>query len=262
VAARDRRWAQGNLQHMKIVAARGLHWASRLHLVQGIMSYLASPIWLLLLLFGLTLATIARYTTPDYFPDSFSLFPAWPVFDPERALRLFGLTLAVLYLPRVLGLALALKDREMRESCGGVRGLLSSFVAETVLSALISPVMMLIHSRFVADILMGRDSGWNAQNRDEAAIPLKALLGRHAVHMAMGIAFGALAFSISLQIFLWFLPIVAGLVLSPLVSWATALPRLGHWLWRKNVFRIPEERDGPHRVEPARVSEPRLQAAE
>ncbi len=52
LAARDRRWAQGNLQHIKIVGAKGLHWVSRVHLIQGIMSYLASPLWLMLLMAG------------------------------------------------------------------------------------------------------------------------------------------------------------------------------------------------------------------
>ena len=46
VAIRDRRWAQGNLQHMKIIGASGLSFASRLHLGIGIMSYLSSPLWL------------------------------------------------------------------------------------------------------------------------------------------------------------------------------------------------------------------------
>jgi membrane glycosyltransferase len=61
LAGRDRRWCQGNLQHMKIVGARGLHWASRVHLIQGIMSYLASPLWLMLLAAGLVLSAIAQY---------------------------------------------------------------------------------------------------------------------------------------------------------------------------------------------------------
>ena len=61
---------------------------SRVHLIQGIMSYLASPLWLMLLVAGLGLAIVARYTEPNYFPDGFSLFPAWPVFDPELALAL------------------------------------------------------------------------------------------------------------------------------------------------------------------------------
>ncbi len=46
---RDRRWAQGNLQHARVILAQGLKLPSRLHLAMGIMSYLASPLWLLLL---------------------------------------------------------------------------------------------------------------------------------------------------------------------------------------------------------------------
>ena len=35
VAVRDRRWAQGNFQHLRIVRASGLPWVSRLHLAMG-----------------------------------------------------------------------------------------------------------------------------------------------------------------------------------------------------------------------------------
>ena len=241
LAARDRRWAQGNLQHMKIIGARGLHWISRVHLVQGIMSYLASPLWLLLLVAGMGLASVARYAEPNYFPDGFSLFPAWPVFDPELALRLFSLTAIVLYLPKLLGLVLAVRDRALRQGCGGVSGLLKSVLAETLLSIFLSPVMMLIQSRFVLDVFLGRDSGWNAQNRDAHAIPFGTLLRRHALHVVAGIGCGVLAFTISWATFLWFLPIVAGLVTAPVVSWATGLSSFGQWLRHVNVFRIPEE---------------------
>jgi len=265
VATRDRRWCQGNLQHMKIVTARGLHWVSRVHLIQGIMSYLASPLWLMLLLAGLALASVARYTEPNYFPDGFSLFPAWPVFDPELALRLFAVTAVVLYLPKFLGLILALGNRDMREGCGGIAGLFKSLVAEIFLSMILSPVMMLIQSRFVLDVFLGRDSGWNTQNRDAQAIPFLHLLQRHWVHMATGSAFGGIAAMISWATFLWFLPIATGLILAPLVSWSTALPQFGRWLWEANVFRIPEEQEQtgteaefPAETEPEIV----LQAAE
>src|SRR6185295_5913277 len=66
-AARDRRWCQGNLQHARIIGARGLHWISRFHLVSGIFSYAASPLWLLLMVAGLALAVQAHFTPPDYF---------------------------------------------------------------------------------------------------------------------------------------------------------------------------------------------------
>ena len=241
LATRDRRWAQGNLQHIKIVGAKGLHWVSRVHLVQGIMSYLASPLWLMLLLAGLMLATVARHATPNYFPESFSLFPVWPVFDPELALRLFAITFGVLYLPKLLALVLALRDSELRKGCGGTFGLIKSVLAETFVSMLLSPVMMLIQSRFVADVLLGRDSGWDAQNRDDQAMPLAECTAKHAMHVAAGIGFAVLSFHISWATFLWLAPIAAALVLSPLVSWSSGLPELGRRMWHWNVFRIPEE---------------------
>ena len=266
IATRDRRWAQGNLQHIKIVGAKGLYWLSRVHLIQGIMSYLASPLWLMLLVAGLALATVARHAQPNYFPDGFSLFPVWPVFDPELALRLFGITFGVLYLPKLLALVLALFNRDLRKGCGGVAGLLNSVIVETFVSMLLSPVMMLIQSRFVADVLLGRDSGWNAQNRDDQALPLKDCAAKHAMHVAAGIGFAVLAFHISWATFLWLLPIASALMLSPLVSWATGLPGFGRALWHWNVFRIPEEAAHAPKELPEPIDElspePLLKAAE
>ena len=241
LAVRDRRWAQGNLQHMKIVGAKGLHWVSRVHLIQGIMSYLASPLWLMLLLAGLMLATVARHATPNYFPDSFSLFPSWPVFDPELALKLFAITFGVLYLPKLLALVLALTDAELRKGCGGVFGLIKSVVAESFVSMLLSPVMMHLQARVVADVFLGRDSGWNAQNRDDQAMPLGQCAKAHAQHVLAGLGFAVLSFHISWATFLWLAPIAGALVLSPLVSWSSGLPSLGRKMWHWNVFRIPEE---------------------
>src|SRR6202042_2078774 len=36
MAIRDRRWCQGNLQHMAVLPARGLYWLSRMHMLVGI----------------------------------------------------------------------------------------------------------------------------------------------------------------------------------------------------------------------------------
>ena len=47
---RDRRWCQGNLQHLRLLNIKGLRPASRAHLLTGAMAYLASPLWLTLLL--------------------------------------------------------------------------------------------------------------------------------------------------------------------------------------------------------------------
>lgn len=241
LAARDRRWSQGNLQHIKLLNVKGLHWVSRLHFLQGIMSYLASPLWLFLLMTGLVLSTVAKYAQPDYFPEGFTLFPAWPVFDPERALRLFTLTMAVLFVPKILGVIAAIFDPVLRRGCGGVTGLIKSLFAESILSALLSPIMMLIQSGFVLDILLGRDSGWKAQKRTEEAPPFSELLYKHAWHIVAGVLIGVLAFLITTKTFLWLSPIVLGLALSAVVSWGTGLVSVGRRAQEWNVFRIPEE---------------------
>ena len=70
LSARDRRWCQGNLQHMRVIGAAGLHPATRQHFATGVFSYLASPLWLFQLLVGLTLALQAHYIRPEYFTDA------------------------------------------------------------------------------------------------------------------------------------------------------------------------------------------------
>jgi membrane glycosyltransferase len=186
------------------------------------------------------------------------------VFDPELALRLFAITFVVLYLPKLLALILALKDSELRKGCGGTVGLFKSVLAETFVSMLLSPIMMLIQSRVVADVMIGRDSGWNAQNRDDQAMPFKACARVHAAHVVAGLAFGVLAFHISWATFLWLAPIAGALMLSPLVSWSTGLPEFGRKLWHWNVFRIPEEapRKADDMVVDVAQPEPLLEAAQ
>ncbi len=108
LAARDRRWCQGNLQHARVLGARGFHMASRQHFITGIMGYVASPLWMAQLLVGIVLVLQATYIRPEYFTQDFSLFPAWPRFDAQRALDLFGVTMAVLLAPKLFGLLIAL----------------------------------------------------------------------------------------------------------------------------------------------------------
>ncbi|MGC1521309.1 MAG: glucans biosynthesis glucosyltransferase MdoH, partial [Steroidobacteraceae bacterium] len=83
IAVRDRRWAQGNLQHMKIIGSTGLSFISRLHLGVGIMSYLSSPLWLVMLGIGFALAIQSHLIRPEYFSHDFQLFPTWPRFNVE-----------------------------------------------------------------------------------------------------------------------------------------------------------------------------------
>jgi membrane glycosyltransferase len=240
-AERDRRWCQGNLQHSRIVPAAGLHWLSRLHLVMGIMSYLASPIWLLFIVLGILLALQAHFLRPAYFPKGFTLFPTWPIFDPERALRLFVCTMAVLLMPKVFGYILLLKDRQTLRRCGGALRAALSVLVETVLSSLIAPVMMLMQSAAVLGIATGRDAGWKAQRRDDGSIPFRELVRRHRSHTICGVLLAGIAYSVSPVLLAWMSPVVLGLVLAIPVSALTGWPALGQAVRRLGLLVTPEE---------------------
>jgi membrane glycosyltransferase len=240
-AERDRRWCQGNLQHSRIVPAAGLHWLSRLHLVMGIMSYLASPVWLLFIVLGILLALQAHFLRPAYFPKGFTLFPTWPIFDPERALRLFVCTMAVLLMPKVFGYILLLKDRQTLRRCGGALRAALSVLVETILSSLIAPVMMLMQSAAVLGIATGRDAGWKAQRRDDGSIPFRELVRRHRSHTICGVLLAGIAYSVSPVLLAWMSPVALGLVLAIPVSALTGWPALGQAVRRLGLLVTPEE---------------------
>jgi membrane glycosyltransferase len=251
LAARDRRWCQGNLQHARLIAARGFVWATRQHFATGILGYLASPLWMMQLIVGIVLVLQSHYIRPEYFTAEFSLFPAWPRFDYERALRLFELTIAILLAPKFLGLILALFDGPTRRGSGGAFALIASTILEIVVSAAIAPIMMLIQSGSVAQILSGRDTGWNPQRRDDGSIPFGSIARRHRAHALLGLVTLFAAALISPSLVLWMSPTIAGLVLSIPLSWASGQLWLGLGLKRIGLLRTPEETSPPEVVERA-----------
>ncbi len=262
VAIRDRRWCQGNLQHSRILFARGLRMASRQHLASGIMSYLASPIWLAQLGVGILLVLQSYYIRPEYFTDEFSMLPDFPRFDAERALALLGVTMAVLLAPKVFGLLLALKDRSIRSSSGGGLRLILSFLVEMVFSALIAPIMMVIQTGSVLRILTGSDSGWNPQARDDGSIPFSAIVRRHKMHAVLGLATLLTALLISPSLAAWMSPTIAGLFLAIPLSWMSGQRSIGLWLRHRGLLLIPEETDPPRNATRARELRPELEATQ
>ena len=221
LAVRDRRWCQGNLQHIAILPARGLHWISRLHLLSGIASYLTAPLWLLFLLASILITLQARFVLPDYFPNvGKSLFPVWPVIDPVRAMWMFVGTMGLLLTPKLLGFLVVLTRGAERRGCGGSLRLLAGLLLETLISGLLAPVVMLTQAAAVVAIFAGRDSGWKPQHRDDGAPPLGETVRRYRGHTTLGVAMGSAAWLVSPSLALWMSPVVLGLVLAiPLALW-------------------------------------------
>ncbi|MFI4889245.1 MAG: glucans biosynthesis glucosyltransferase MdoH [Steroidobacterales bacterium] len=244
IAVRDRRWAQGNLQHLKIITAAGLSFTSRVHLGIGIMSYLSSPLWLLLLGIGFALALQAHLIRPEYFSRDFQLFPTWPVFNTELMTALFWFSMVVLLTPKLIGLIRALFSKRIRQGGGGVIGVSASIVLETVLSALYAPILMLIQSRHVFEVFLGRDSGWKAQRREGGSSWREAWLF-HKRHMFISCVAAVIVGFLSPALLAWVSPALLGLFLSVPLSQISGSRSIGRALATVGLLRTPEELHPP-----------------
>ena len=253
-AVRDRRWCQGNIQHLGVLPARGLHWVSRLHLLTGIGSYITSPLWLLFLLVGIFISLQAQFIRPEYFSER-SLFPQWPAQDPVRARWVFFGTMAILLVPKVLGYLVLLRSPPERRSCGGALRAFVSVMVETLISGLIAPVMMLLQSRSILEIAMGRDSGWQPQRRDGGKLSVREYVRAYLWPTGLGLLLAACAYAVSFSLFLWMTPVVIGLLLAiPLAIW-TASPRAGACVGSLGLLLTPEDTKPPKVLRRAGVLE-------
>ena len=241
---RDRRWCQGNLQHAKVVGARGLHWISRMHMMIGIGHYFTAPMWAMLMLIGIAIPLQG---------DSINLAAEIP-FSPARywhaqgqsgVIWVFAFTMGVLLAPKFLGYLALLLDPQERRGCGGGVRAFASILLETVLAALMAPVVMYLQSRGVAEVLAGKDSGWDAQQRDDGKISWIALIKGYGGLSLFGLAAGIVAYVVSPSLAAWMAPVVIGMVLAVPVVALTSLRSAGEALQRMGIFSIPEERSPP-----------------
>jgi membrane glycosyltransferase len=243
---RDRRWCQGNLQHGAVLPARGLHWVSRWHLLMGIGHYFTSPMWAMLMLIGLAIPLeSAGFSWGSLSVPGFSPAEYWHQQNPERFLWVFILTMAVLLAPKFMGYLTLFFDRDTRRRCGGAIRAGMSMVLETLLAALMAPVTMYVQSRGLAEVLAGKDSGWDAQRRDDGSVPLTSLVRSYGGLSLLGVLAGVMAYLISPSLAAWMGPVIVGLVLSIPIVVMTSSRRAGLWLRRIGLFVIPEETSPP-----------------
>ncbi|MGA7800279.1 MAG: glucans biosynthesis glucosyltransferase MdoH [Gammaproteobacteria bacterium] len=241
--ARDRRWAKGNLQHLWLLLfGRRIRFAHRMAFLNGIMSYFSSPLWLAFLVL-VSIETTRFVLWPiNYFPSGHQLFPLWPQWHPEWALRLAGSTVALLFVPKLLALTDMALSRQTR-GFGGLPGALASAVTETVVSSLLAPIRMLAHSRFVAGALLNISLHWAGQNRS-AEIPWSAALVTQGPGSVIAVLWAAFAFWLKPLFFLWTLPVSLPLALAAPTTVLLSRVRTGQRLRRLGLLTVPEEREG------------------
>ena len=248
-AKRDRRWTQGNLQHSRVLAFPGLHPLSRVHLLTGIISYVSSPMWLALLLLSSIVSAVEASKKPQYFlPGLRSLFPSWPQIRHGEITALMVLTLVVLLLPKVLGAILLTRDRPLLRQFGGGPRLVASLFVEQLFSVLLAPSMMLFHSTFVVQTLLGKAVSWNAQGRTDRGVTLREAFARQKWHLLLGLVWGAAMLRLAPQFFWWLTPVLVGLVGSVLVTAWTSRTSAGRLARRMGLLLTPAETAPPREL--------------
>jgi len=245
-AKRDRRWCQGNLQHVMVLGARGMHGISRLHLIQGIFGYLASPLWLAFLLtfYWMWLVTreigLSQITVHSWMADL-------DLGASEHAFLVFLLCMGVLLVPRVLAIIDAFFDPVRRRAFGGMAHILVGVLSETAFSTLHAPLQMLWHTRFVFTILRGRTIDWGTQTRTADGTTWTYAIEQQWWQTVIGLASGGVILWLMPNTFVWFLPLFIGMVLAiPLsvltsrVSWGDAAKEFGLFLTPEETATPPE----------------------
>jgi membrane glycosyltransferase len=245
-AARDRRWAQGNLQHMKVLTMPQLYWLNRLHMITGILSYATSPMWFGVLVLSSIITCQEAIQGYQYFESgTHTLFPVWPEYRDGEIAALLLATIVVLLLPKVLGATLAFMHGARRRAFGGGLRLVLSLLIEQVFSMLLAPPMMVFHSTFVLTTLAGKPVTWNAQDRGDRGVSFGDALARHRWQILLGIVWGAVILTFAPRFIWWMMPVLAGLLLSAFLTMISSRADLGVALRRLGLLLTPEETSPP-----------------
>ncbi len=254
---RDRRWCQGNLQHLWLIFARKLPFSVRMHLFMGIMAYLGSPIWFLFLALGTWVAWDRAFSGLSRLPFDGYVARWFHINGVQQALYITIVIFFLLFLPKILAVIGGIFNGTIRRSFGGGFRILFGALFETFISMLLAPCIMAAHSVMVLSIILGRAVGWGNQNRETDGTSWGDAFRFHAVQTSVGIVWTGIAFwigygphyydgvPISFFFLAWMTPILLGLLLAAPVSVWTSRARYGRALARHKLLSTPEEINPP-----------------
>ncbi len=233
---RDRRWCQGNIQHLWLVFAKGWHPMSRVNFLHGILSYVSSLLWF----FFLTLVTyLAATPTAHTAPQALLA---------EKIL--LGVTVMLIFLPKtVILLDEVITGRMFKPLRLRFLTFISSLL-DTVIFTLMAPVLMVFHSRFVIYTLIGKSVSWITQRRKiDGGIAWAEIIFTFVSVTLLGLAWAAIGAAIGMRLgsfafLVWISPILLSLVVSIPVA---ALVSAG-WSGRRLGFLLTPEEHAPPTV--------------
>ncbi len=202
-ASRERRWCQGNLQHARLLQHPGLRPVGRFHLAYGVMHYISGPLVVLFL----ALATLDAALGGGFV--SAVLLGAGAAHT-----ALAALVLGLLYAGKLLSLGSALfDDREARRYGGRLR-LIASAALEQLAALVISAMLIVFYTRYVAVLLLGQTVRWDAQPRDDRGVSWAEGWLRLRGTLLVGVGWSLVLLKTDAALFAWCAPLLCGLVLA------------------------------------------------
>jgi membrane glycosyltransferase len=257
---RNRRWCQGNLQHAWLLFSRDLPPASRCSFLMGILAYISSLLWLLFLLFSTLVVLqfkrsgLSLITTSGFTPlADISLF--------AHGALLFGLSIFLLFSPKLLCLIDLLCEPPRRRLFGGGRRAITGVLFESLFAILAAPMFMLWHSWFVLTILLGKSSGWSGQKRSpRQSLSWRDAARSHGWMTLTGLAWELLVLAVNPGFSFWMLPVLAPLIFSIPLNVLFSSVSVGDRQRRAGLLQTPEELDPPQELRELAEAETQIRA--
>ncbi|MEM1352859.1 MAG: glucans biosynthesis glucosyltransferase MdoH [Pseudomonadota bacterium] len=224
---RELRWCNGNMQYLRLLNMKGLKPVSRVQLYLAIQMYAAAPAWMLFFGTGALVATL---------PGQLSAVRI------GLGIALFAILVTLSLMPKLMGLAQVLSDRERAALYGGRARVIAGGVAEILFSMMIAPIVALGLTRFLIGLCFGKRVGWDAQQRSRARLywgeAARVLWPQTIIGASFCIWLGILA--------PWALPFTAPMLLALTfaipIAVVSTLPGVSRASMSLGLFDIPEDR--------------------
>lgn len=252
---RERRWMQGNLQHLRFVFLRGLRSIHRETFINGSMGYFAAPLWAVFLV-------VSAYGMLHFLRYGVLALGSLRTIEMPMLMLLIS-SLVFLFMPRLLAILIHIKSDKAR-LFGGKDKLIWSVLLETLFSFFFSPLMMIYISRFLWLWLKRKGISWGTQQRGDEPLPWDQCVRHFGWISAIGVAcLLGMIYQITqvpwtqqvllsamsggmvrpTDLILWFAPIIGGFTASIWIARVTSLtfPAIA----RRKLFAIPEEIETP-----------------
>ncbi|MEO0893005.1 MAG: glucans biosynthesis glucosyltransferase MdoH [Pseudomonadota bacterium] len=225
---RELRWANGNMQYLRLLGTPGLKPMSRIQLFLAIQMYAAAPAWMAFV--GLGALLVLQSAT------QFTGAPLW------MGLSLFAVVLLLNLMPKFMGLVQVLLSNKMSAAYGGRTRVVMSGLVETIVSMLTAPIVAFGLTVFVFGLFFNRRVGWDAQQRSRAYLTWGEASRVLWPQTVAGLALTAwLAYWVPGAL-IFGAPMLIALVFAIPIAVITTLPSVSKLSIATGLFDIPEDR--------------------